>query len=353
VHTFAIVPNKTPIIIGGLVSKDNESTTNKIPWLGDIPYIGNLFGGSSSSNDKKEVIVVITPHIIRDSTSIGIQTPKDTAMFDDTDMDLFRDSYRVRAEDMFDLGFVYRSRKFNKYHNYVVSRAERDKEFAKTPLALDYTGEQFPGGDALVARMIYDIVGKRDLAGPVSRKKIIVTEHAGDGKFKGVTFLEKAWQKAQSKSVLAEEDGQRSKLYGLELAFLEKESSASVQPHVALRILPLSEIALLTETTKQDKNPSRIFIASDKDMKKIRKAIVVREILKLNRSKHILGHLNEFRKGTKLILPVINETRHFLLDLEVATLYHQAKFYYQILEESLRKSFDMVEKVIQKDKKSY
>ena len=88
-------------------------------------------------------------------------------------------------------------------------------------------------------------------------------------------------------------------------------------------------------------------------MKKIRKAIVVREILKLNRSKHILGHLNEFRKGTKLILPVINETRHFLLDLEVATLYHQAKFYYQILEESLRKSFDMVEKVIQKDKKSY
>ena len=353
VHTFAIVPNKTPIIIGGLVSKDNESTTNKIPWLGDIPYIGNLFGGSSSSNDKKEVIVVITPHIIRDSNSIGIQTPKDTAMFDDTDMELFRDSYRVRAEDMFDLGFVYRSRKFNRYHNYVVSRAERDKEFAKTPLALDYTGEQFPGGDALVARMIYDIVGKRDLEGPVSREKIIVTEHAGDGKFKGVTFLEKAWQKAQSKSVLAEEDGQRSKLYGLELAFLEKESGASVQPHVALRILPLSEIALLTETTKQDKNPSRIFIASDKDMKKIRKAIVVREILKLNRSKHILGHLNEFRKGTKLILPVINETRHFLLDLEVATLYHQAKFYYQILEESLRKSFDMVEKVIQKDKKSY
>jgi general secretion pathway protein D len=351
VHTFAIVPNKTPIIIGGLVSKDNESTTNKIPWLGDIPYIGNLFGGSSSSNDKKEVIVVITPHIIRDSNSIGIQTPKDTAMFDDTDMDLFRDSYRVRAEDMFDLGFVYRSRKFNKYHNYVTSRVERDKEFAKTPLALDYTGEQFPGGDALVARMIYDIVGKRDLEGPVSREKIIVTEHAGDGKFKGVTFLEKAWQKAQSKSVLAEEDGQRSKVYGLELAFLEQEIGASLHPYVALRVLPLSEIALLTETIKHEKDPSRIFITSEKDMSKIRKAIVVREILKLNRSKHILGSLNELRKGTKLVLPVINKTRHFLLDLGVATAYHQAKFYYQILEESLRKSFDMVEKVIQKDKK--
>ena len=83
-------------------------------------------------------------------------------------------------------------------------------------------------------------------------------------------------------------------------------------------------------------------------MKKIRKAIVVREILKLNRSKHILGPLNEFRKGTKLILPVINKTRYFLLDLDVATAYHQAKFYYEILEESLRKSFDSVEKEIQK-----
>ena len=173
VHTFAIVPNKTPIIIGGLVSKGNESTTNKIPFLGDIPFLGKLFGASSSKKDKKEVIVVITPYIIRDNSNIGIQTPKDTAMFDDTDMDLFRDSYRVRAEDMFDLGFIYRSKKFNQYRNYVVSRAESDREFAKTPLARDYTGEQFPGGDALVTRMIYDIVKKRNLAEPVSGKKII------------------------------------------------------------------------------------------------------------------------------------------------------------------------------------
>ena len=123
VHTFAIVPNKTPIIIGGLVSRDNEKTSNKLPWFGDIPFIGNLFGASSSSNEKKEVIVVITPHIIRDNKNLGIQNPKDTAMFDDTGMELFRDSYRIRSEDMFDLGFVYRSAKFKKYRNYVLSRA--------------------------------------------------------------------------------------------------------------------------------------------------------------------------------------------------------------------------------------
>jgi len=349
VHTFAIVPNKTPIIIGGLVSKEKNKTTNKIPFLGDLPYVGKLFGSTSEDTVKSEVIVVITPHIIRDSNAIGIQTPKDTAMFDDMDNNLFRNSYRVRSEDMFDLGFIYRSQKFKKYRDYVVKRAKDDSAFARTSLALDYSGKQFPGGDALVSRMVYDIVGKRDLSKPVSRDKIILTEHAGDGNFKDVTFLEKAWKKAKAKSAPAGKDAKGAKDYGLELTFGQKQTGAAVQPHVGLRLIPRSEISLLTEVTKHDHDPSRIFIASEKDMKKIRKAIVVREILKLNRSKQILGPLNEFSKGQKLILPVINKERYFLLDLEVATVYHHAKFYYEILEQSLRQSFDAVEKEIQKE----
>ena len=63
-----------------------------------------------------------------------------------------------------------------------------------------------------------------------------------------------------------------------------------------------------------------------------------------------MGALNEFSKGQKLILPVINNERYFLLDKEVATVYHHAKFYYEILEQSLRKSFDAVEKEIQSNK---
>ncbi|SVD10332.1 uncharacterized protein METZ01_LOCUS363186, partial [marine metagenome] len=83
VHTFAMVPNKTPMIIGGLVQKDLTETNNKVPGLGDIPFLGRLFGADKITSEKKEVIVVITPHIIRNNSNIGIQTPKDTAMFDD------------------------------------------------------------------------------------------------------------------------------------------------------------------------------------------------------------------------------------------------------------------------------
>ncbi|MDG1843224.1 MAG: type II and III secretion system protein [Nitrospinaceae bacterium] len=348
VHTFALVPNKTPIIIGGLVSKDNERTENKLPWLSDIPLIGPLFGATSASNEKKEVIIVMTPHIIRNSNDIGIQTPKDTEMFDDTGMDLFRDSYRVRAEDVFDLGFVYESKEFKKYRNYVINRSETDEAFAKTPLGKSYSGSHFPGGDGLIARMVYDIVKKRNLHDPVSRDKIILTEHTGDGNFERVTFLEKAWQQAQFKSLPSNENGQ-SQEYGIALTFSKKEANSSVQPHVTLRILPLEEIALLEATNEHLQNTNQIFISKEKDLNKIRMAIVVREVLKLNRNKHIFGYLNEFGPGTKFILPVIKETRHFLLDAEVATIFYQTKYYYQILEQSLRKSFRLIEEELEKE----
>jgi len=352
VHTFAIVPNKTPIIIGGLVSKDKEETTNKIPWFGDIPYLGKLFGTEKMYDEKKELIVVITPHIVYDNTAVGIQNPKDTAMFDDTNMVLFRDSYRVRSEDVFDLGFVYKSPKFQKYRDYVVSRSARDKQFAKTRLAKIYSGKQFPAGDALVTRMIYDIVGKRKLEDSVSGDKIIITEQTGDGGFKDVTFLEKEWQKAKSMSATVNAIGQGQEDYGLELKFSTNKNNTSVQPHVALRVLPKAEIAILQETEKGNVTPNRIFIGSKKDLKKIRRAIIVREIQKLNKNHNIFGSLNQFHNGVKLILPVVKKTRYFLLDLEVARAYHHIKYYYPILQQSLQKSFRSIEEQIAKDNKT-
>jgi hypothetical protein len=197
--------------------------------------------------------------------------------------------------------------------------------------------------------MVYDIVGKRKLEKSVSGDKIIITEQSKDGNFKDVTFLEKEWQKAESMSATVNAIGQGQKDYGLELKFSTNKTDSSVKPHVALRILPKAEIAILQETDKGDETPNRIFIASKKDLKKIRKAVIVREILKLNNNASILGSLNQFRNGTKLLLPVVKKTRYFLLDLEVARSYHHIKNYYSILEKSLQESFQSIEKELEKD----
>lgn len=54
------------IILGGLRRKTGEEGTEKIPFLGEIPGIGKLFGTTSQSNSSSEMFIFITPHIIKD-----------------------------------------------------------------------------------------------------------------------------------------------------------------------------------------------------------------------------------------------------------------------------------------------
>jgi general secretion pathway protein D len=54
------------VILGGLRRKAEEDRREKIPFLGDLPGIGKLFGADKSSDTNTEMFIFITPHIIRD-----------------------------------------------------------------------------------------------------------------------------------------------------------------------------------------------------------------------------------------------------------------------------------------------
>ncbi|HSW73104.1 MAG TPA: hypothetical protein VLG44_06850, partial [Chlamydiales bacterium] len=53
------------IILGGLKRKSAENKQEKIPFLGDIPGIGKLFGTNAESESNTEMFIFITPHIIK------------------------------------------------------------------------------------------------------------------------------------------------------------------------------------------------------------------------------------------------------------------------------------------------
>lgn len=59
------VKDGTPIILAGLIRKDEVQTTVKVPLLGDIPILGWLFKSTSTDKSDNEVIFVITPHILQ------------------------------------------------------------------------------------------------------------------------------------------------------------------------------------------------------------------------------------------------------------------------------------------------
>ncbi len=56
-------------VIGGLVSNRETEVVTKVPWLGDIPYLGYLFKSKSSIKIKEDLIVMIRPRIIEGGAS--------------------------------------------------------------------------------------------------------------------------------------------------------------------------------------------------------------------------------------------------------------------------------------------
>lgn len=55
------------VLIGGLTQSESFNDDNKVPLLGDIPYLGRLFHSTSTRKTKKEFFIVITPMIIKEN----------------------------------------------------------------------------------------------------------------------------------------------------------------------------------------------------------------------------------------------------------------------------------------------
>jgi len=55
------------VLIGGLTQSESHNDDNKVPLLGDIPYLGRLFHSTSIRKSKKEFFIVVTPMIIKEN----------------------------------------------------------------------------------------------------------------------------------------------------------------------------------------------------------------------------------------------------------------------------------------------
>jgi general secretion pathway protein D len=62
--TSVAVKDGETIILGGIIRNTVTATTNKIPLLGDIPILGQIFRSTTKSKDKTELLVFLTPHVV-------------------------------------------------------------------------------------------------------------------------------------------------------------------------------------------------------------------------------------------------------------------------------------------------
>ncbi len=70
VKTQVLVENGGTVVIGGIFEIEETDGETKVPYIGDVPIIGNLFRTNSKESKKREMLVFITPKVITDRVSV-------------------------------------------------------------------------------------------------------------------------------------------------------------------------------------------------------------------------------------------------------------------------------------------
>ncbi|MCK8539337.1 type II secretion system secretin GspD [Yersinia ruckeri] len=87
VNNAVLVKSGETVVVGGLLDKKVSNVINKIPLLGDIPIIGNLFRQKKEKIEKRNLILFIKPTIIRESDDYLSTTSEKSKTFNEKNND--------------------------------------------------------------------------------------------------------------------------------------------------------------------------------------------------------------------------------------------------------------------------
>ena len=350
VQTLAHVKNNTPFIIGGLIRNEQRDDLNRLPVLSAIPVLGGLFQKRSTETEKREDIIVLTPRVLEPLGPNRPILPKDSTRFDFMNNKLFRNSYRLKSEDVFDLGFI-------KENEQIQSTFARARQFAKEHP--DVAGEPpfditdtstLPGENAVVVRMLYEIVKKLNLHERVKLENLIYFQEdaekpAGfdveflEGKLQGLQDGEPFFDVGYPKKVLVLRYDLKA---GSELSQITETPVASME---VKEVKNRDEVEELWE--KENRIPEGEYRAeqavlvldSMDDIVRLKTAILVREIINVNEA---ILNVKNFRVGRKIVIPQLKQAneRIFLIDHNVARYHYMTEFYYSAFRNRLKRYYE-------------
>jgi type IV pilus assembly protein PilQ len=70
VNTKVLVANGDTVVLGGIFQDEKSSNEEKVPFLGDIPYMGALFRRRGNQIKKRELLIFVTPTIVEDRPAL-------------------------------------------------------------------------------------------------------------------------------------------------------------------------------------------------------------------------------------------------------------------------------------------
>tara|TARA_B110000438_G_scaffold285108_1_gene314850 strand:- start:1557 stop:3620 length:2064 start_codon:yes stop_codon:yes gene_type:complete len=346
VKTYARIANDTPFIIGGLIAKDSEETVNSVPILGKIPILGALFRSKSKTGLKREVIIVITPSVLPEENVVNKSMPKDEDLFDSFDHRLFRDAYRIRDEDTFDLRYLTENRGLLKLQAIADRIVTDDVRLAEAYPYNRFADRAVPGEDALVRRQIYEVLKHREAAEKLDARKLIFfrkDEDLGTG-FR-VRFLSEHLEEVAPFVLSNKKTG---KAFALRYQFRRDSASASElleEPVPEMAIVDCPDKATWRRLLWELNQPGpkgevrRVIILRNRDdLERLKFAVLMKKTIELNTEKNIL-QLKSFTRGRLLRMPTVREDDVELIDFEVAACFFHSEQYYAALQSALRRDY--------------
>jgi general secretion pathway protein D len=102
-NTVVITPNGQTIVIGGLMQHTKASAETKIPFLGDIPLLGNLFKRKTTTTAKEELLIFLTPYVIEAPSQLIAMSSNERAhslvpkSYSEQELDRFLDKLPVKS----------------------------------------------------------------------------------------------------------------------------------------------------------------------------------------------------------------------------------------------------------------
>jgi hypothetical protein len=358
VQSIVRVADNTPFIIGGLISTNNTTQMNGIPLLSQIPFFGALFRNSVTTKQKQEVIVVVTPHVIPlEQKYFSYVLPKDSDQFDRKNYGLFRNAYRVRGRDLYDLSFVYESNVYKDLKKHVAAAVAANPDLKKSDTYKSIMNDGVPGEDIFVRRMLWEIIDKEHYARYVNLDKIVFIENdpsaPGGNKF---VFLKDKLGTRKSKEINDLAISFEAKPMGTEDRPFVLPKAALSNPDVTVQSYsqmlangndrnadgtPKDWMVLLT--AKCDSNPSACGIRRS-PLEFLQGVLVLKHLLQLNETMPLT--LKEFHIGRQIIFPTQEELQqsNLFIDRETARLFYEVFAYYPAFEQEFNRQASQINK---------
>ncbi len=324
VQTFARIPDRTPIIIGGLVAGNSEQQKSRVPVLGSIPFFGGLFGATDNEAQKREIIIVLTPHVLaEDAIGVRANMASDAVMSRQSDLSLFNNVYRVSESDIFDMNFLLNDQRFSNYRTTANELLEKSPELIENDTIRLFHDDRIPGDEVLVRKMIFDVVSS-NLARTfpdLNQLFLPVADAQGDSNL--VTLAE------VTRKLKAEQ--------GDEFLVLEWSEDTDGQPSFQSRMLPAARAISMQDSDS-------IILRSERDLQRLTAAIATEIIIDRNGGYESLN-VSTLKSGLFLSLADVDDYLGFRFTDETARVYFDSNHALRSLRMELDKAYREIDEI--------